>query len=133
MKTKKWEILLFSFLLLAAVLGWIAVNVHRNRASHGSITITVSGEDFGTYDLGKDQVIEIPTVDLAGNSHNNICTIKNGAAVMTEADCPDQICMAMPPIDDKGGYICCLPHGIFIMGTPSQDSAASQSGIDSVT
>ena len=132
MKTKKWEILLFSAILAAAAILWIVINVQMKGKNHGSVEITINGEEFGTYDLGKNQVIEIPTVDMNGDPHRNICTIQNGAATMTEADCPDHICMQMPAIDDKGGYICCLPHGILLVGIPSEDTAARQEAIDSV-
>ena len=52
----------------------------------GKVTVKVNGELKGTYSLAEDQEIEI-------NGGTNILQIKNGRADMTEADCPDQLCV----------------------------------------
>ena len=98
-----------------------------NRGSHGSVRITVDGEEYGTYSLAKDQTISI--------GHTNICEIKDGQAHMTEATCPDHLCMKQHAIDSKGGTIVCLPNKVVIEGTKASAGAQSDDGlsIDAVT
>ena len=72
------------------------------------IRITVNGEEYGTYSLGKDQVIKI--------NGTNVCEIKNGEVKMTEADCPDHLCMKQKAVDSTGGTIVCLPNKVVIEG-----------------
>ena len=66
------------------------------------------GEEYGTYSLGKDQVIKI--------NGTNVCEIKNGEVKMTEADCPDHLCMKQKAVDSTGGTIVCLPNKVVIEG-----------------
>lgn len=40
---------------------------------------------------------------------------------MTEADCDDQICITMGPIDRTGQYMACLPHRLFVTITGEED------------
>lgn len=44
----------------------------------------------------------------------NILRISDGHADMTEADCPDRICVHSKPISKIGESIICLPHGIIV-------------------
>ena len=44
----------------------------------------------------------------------NILEIKNGMAYVTEADCPDQVCIRMGKISKTGENIVCLPHKLVI-------------------
>ena len=124
MSIRKKEILIFGILLIAAVCVWLFMSAKRDSTDHGQIRITVDGEDFGVYDLGQDQKIDI-------NGHNT-CRIMNGKAQMIEADCPDHLCVHMSPIDEKGGMIVCLPNKVFIEGIPSAEASSETSWIDSV-
>ncbi|MBR2562000.1 MAG: NusG domain II-containing protein [Eubacterium sp.] len=61
---------------------------------------------IGSYDLTEDQQIMI--------GEGNVCEIRGGQVRMTEADCPDQICVHSKAIDQKGGSIVCLPNHIIL-------------------
>ena len=54
---------------------------------------------------------------------------------MTEATCPDHLCMKQHAIDSKGGTIVCLPNKVVIEGTKASAGAQSDDGlsIDAVT
>ena len=84
------------------------IQLSARRGNYGSIRITVNGEEYGTYSLGKDQVIKI--------NGTNVCEIKNGEVKMTEADCPDHLCMKQKAVDSTGGTIVCLPNKVVIEG-----------------
>ena len=124
MSMRKKEILIFGILLIAAAAVWLIMSAKRDSTDHGQIRITVDGEEFGVYDLGKDQKIDI-------DGHNT-CRILNGKAQMIQADCPDHLCVHMSPIDEKGGMIVCLPNQVFIEGIPSSEASSETSWIDSV-
>ena len=81
----------------------------------GKVTVKVNGELKGTYSLAEDQTIEI-------NGGTNILQIKNGKADMTEADCPDQLCVNQRAISRQGESIICLPHKVVVEVESSESS-----------
>lgn len=123
-KLKKKEIIFFAAVLIIAAVLWIGMKVFRQNKDYGSIQITVNGREYGTYSLGKDQVISI--------NETNVCEIKDGRATMIEANCPDQLCMSQPSITAEGGFIICLPNTVFIEGIPAADSEENGTAIDAV-
>ena len=123
---KKKEAIFIVGILILALLLWLGIH-HFQKGHYGYITITVDGNKLGTYSLGKNQTISI--------GHTNICEIKDGQARMTEAACPDHLCMKQHAIDSKGGTIVCLPNKVVIEGTKASAGAQSDDGlsIDAVT
>ena len=85
------------------------------RGHYGSVRITVNGEVYGTYSLAKDQVIQI--------NDTNVCEITGGEIHMTEANCPDHLCMKQKAVDSTGGTIVCLPNKVVIEGEKGDSSA----------
>ena len=119
---KWWEMNGYSYGNLMRVLCIFVYAVPHG--THGSIQITVDGELYGTYSLAEDQVIQI--------GDTNVCEIKDGEVKMTEADCPDHLCMKQPAVGSAGGYIVCLPNRVVIQGEGDSDSQDSESGFDAV-
>lgn len=102
--------------MLAAAAAFAAVHMIMTRtekketASAGRYAVArLAGEEWGRWSLGEDQVIEIDT----DYGHNEL-TIRDGAAFMTEADCPDKYCMEMGKAVNPGSTIVCLPHRLVI-------------------
>lgn len=120
MKMKKKEILIFALLFAAALLCWILISHRRAGVDHGSIRITVSGKEYGVYQLSEDQRIKI--------NDTNTCRILNGKVQMIEATCPDHLCIHQAPIDEKGGFIICLPNEVIIEGIPSAEASTEGGG-----
>lgn len=77
------------------------------------LKITVGNTVYGTYPLTEDRTVRI--------NDTNICEIKDGKVRMTEADCPDQICVHMIPIDRRGGSIVCLPNEVVLTITDADE------------
>ena len=122
---KKKEILFIGGILVLALVLWAGISFFY-KGQYGSITITVDGEEYGTYSLGKDQTISI--------NDTNVCEIKDGQARMISAQCPDHLCMKQKAIDEKGGTIVCLPNKVVIEGEKSTDSKKTDEPvIDTVT
>ena len=104
---KKKELTFIISIVVFALVLWTGMYLVR-QGHYGSIRITVNGEEYGTYSLSKDQVISI--------GDTNVCEIKNGEVKMTEADCPDHLCMKQKAVDSTGGTIVCLPNKVVIEG-----------------
>ena len=120
---KKKEAVFIGALLVISVVLCIFVYAVPH-GTHGSIQIMVDGELYGTYSLAEDQVIQI--------GDTNVCEIKDGEVKMTDADCPDHLCMKQPAVGSAGGYIVCLPNRVVIQGEGDSDSQDSESGFDAV-
>ena len=83
-----------------------------------------NGEVYGTYSLAKDQVIRI--------NDTNVCEIKNGEIHMTDANCPDHLCMKQKAVDSTGGTIVCLPNKVVIEGEKGESSEDDSPEFDTV-
>ena len=118
---KKKELTFIIGIVVFAVVLWGGMYLSR-RGHYGTIRITVNGEEYGTYSLAKDQVIKI--------NDTNICEIKNGEVKMTEADCPDHLCMKQKAVDNTGGTIVCLPNKVVIEGEKGNSSAEDSPEFD---
>ena len=118
---KKKELTFIIGIVVFAVVLWAGMYLAR-RGHYGTIRITVNGEEYGTYSLAKDQVIKI--------NDTNVCEIKNGEVKMTEADCPDHLCMKQKAVDNTGGTIVCLPNKVVIEGEKGNSSAEESPEFD---
>lgn len=100
-----------ALLLAAAALVIIIVFVIFRFFSGGAgstVNVTVNGEDYGTYSLNEDQEIDIK-ID---GKVTNVLVIRNHEADMTEADCPDQLCVHQKAISKDHETIVCLPNQV---------------------
>ena len=121
---KKGDIFLLAIFVAAALL--IAFSpLLQNRGSSGKhsqplvLKIRISGELYGTYDLNKNQSIQIQN-----QYGSNTLSIQSGTVSMTESDCRNQICVQTVPIEAPGQMIVCLPHELIAEITASSDSVA---------
>ncbi len=102
MKKGDW-ILAAAVLLIAGLLGtWFLLGKSEGK----QVVVTIDGQEFGTYPLDKDQVIEI--------GDGNRLEIHDGTADMTWADCPDQVCVHAAPISQEQELIVCMPHKVIV-------------------
>ncbi len=102
---KKNDFLLIGIVLLISfsVMGW---HYLKTDSVNGIVVVTVDGELYGTYNLHTEQ-----TVNIQGT---NTLMIKNESAVITNADCPDKICVHHKAITRDGESIICLPNKIVV-------------------
>lgn len=120
---KKKELLFISGILLLAAALWLGMKITR-KGNSPAIRITIDGEEYGTYSLSENQVIAI--------RDTNVCEIKDGKARMTEADCPDHLCMKQRAVDASGGSIICLPNRVVIEALGQDSPMDNRPGVDSV-
>ena len=62
----------------------------------------------------------------------NTVVIENGTVYMTEADCPDKICVNTGKISKIGETIVCLPHRVVVEIQGEVSQSDSDDSIDSV-
>ncbi len=105
-RQRRNSILLIIAIAAAATVMLIAYSMHMSGVGRPELQITVGGKLYGTYDLDKDQTIQI--------GHTNTCEIRDGKVYMTEANCPDQICVKSAPISASGGSIVCMPNRVVL-------------------
>lgn len=120
---KKKELTFIICIVVFALLLW--AGMYFIRCGHyGTVHITVNGKEYGTYSLAKDQVIQI--------NDTNVCEIKDGEIHMTEANCPDHLCMKQKAVDSTGGTIVCLPNKVVIEGEKGEVSEDDSPEFDTV-
>ena len=119
---KKRDFILIGVVLAVALLCWLiprGLGIFAGEDA-SQVRITVAGEEYGTYSLSEDQTIEI--------NDTNVCEIQNGEVNMTEADCPDQLCIHQGPIHIQGETIVCLPNRV-VLEITGMDTAEQLDGV----
>ena len=100
-KSVKNDILLLVLLLVIGLLIPLGYQLFH-RTTGNTVTITIDGKLWRTLPLSSDT-----TVDIPGTGGTNTLRIKNGQASITEADCPDKLCV----------HLVCLPHKVIVKVT----------------
>lgn len=107
MKQRRNDLILVAVILVVAVLFW--GYSWFTRSEGGYAVVTVDGEEWGRYALDKPLETEIVTP-----YGTNILVIADGKASVTEADCPDGLCVRQRDICYEGETLVCLPHKLVV-------------------
>ena len=104
------DLILVGILLLAAFLLFFLTrrSQARETGSGASAVVTVDGEEIGRYYLNRDGTFPL-------NGGSNVLVVENGEAWVSEANCPDKVCMGMGKISRNGEFIACLPNRLIIV------------------
>ena len=109
-KTRTW-IILFAALLAAAALFWWLLG--RRSTDSTTVQIIHDGQVIREIDLaGVKEAYEFAWEDAAGN--RNLIRVEPGRIRVTEANCPDRICVSMGRLQGGGIPIVCMPHHLII-------------------
>ena len=96
-------ILIAALLLLALAMGaWLLLT----RETGARAVVYVDGRAAASYPLDQDVTVRLDNP----NGSYNVLVIRDGQADVTEAGCPDKICVMMHPIRYNGESIICLPN-----------------------
>lgn len=110
-KIKKNDIILIGLLLVIAVFAYGGIYLYQDKSTgDGIVVVTVDGKEYATYSLKKNLT---HTIEFPDGSYNTI-EIADGKAQVTNASCPDKICVRHRPIDKNGQSIVCLPNKLVI-------------------
>lgn len=123
---RKADVILISVFLFIGIVGMICYLGGKQKGQN--VVITRNGTLIGTYSLYEDTVITIE-----GEGGNNTLTINGGKAVMSDADCPDKICVSHKPISKTGETIVCLPHKIVVEIVSGNDEKETDTEYDVIT
>lgn len=117
---KKNDIILIAVLLAAALLTAVGMRIWQmnNTRDAVKVVVTIDGQVYGTYPLDEDRTERI---ELPDGSYN-ILTISDGYADVTEASCPDQICVKHNHIKYSKESIVCLPNKVVVTVEGGEDS-----------
>ena len=97
-------ILVAALLLLAGVL---ALTLNANRQEGGVAVVRVDGVETERHSLAVDGTFPL-------NGGTNLLVIQGGQAWLSEADCPDKLCVKQGKIHYTGQVITCLPNRLTV-------------------
>lgn len=104
------DIILAVVIVLIAAAGLLLFVLTKEEGS--TVAVKIDGVITATYPLSENKEVSIKTGE---NDENiNILTIKDGKASISEADCPDKICVESREVSFVGETIVCLPHKLVI-------------------
>lgn len=84
------------------------------------VVISQDNREIYRLDINKDQELRIDSPD----GGYNVIRVKDGQVSVTEADCPDQVCVRQGEVSDDAVPIVCLPHKLVIEVTAESDKDA---------
>lgn len=106
-----------------------SILIFQSCSSAGNcVVIKQDGAVYGSFSLSEDKVIRIPDT---GNDYN-VVTIKDSSVYVSDADCPDMICVDHKSIHKTGESIICLPHRLSITISVSGTQASGNSANDRI-
>lgn len=122
-RLKRDTILVLSMVIIAAA-AFLIINFAVKKDGSYAV-IKVDGNVIKTLDLNSGET----TIEVNGYQGGvNKVVINDGKLSMTEADCPDELCVKTGKISRVGETIVCLPHRVVVEIKGSQDDDS----IDSV-
>ena len=75
----------------------------------GNAHVIKNGKEIAVYSLNEN--ITVPITD---EKNTNVLVIENGKAYISQADCPDKICVNHRPVSKTGETIVCLPAKLVV-------------------
>lgn len=112
------DLILVGIVLLAALLLFFMVRNNQEKATGtgAEAVVTVDGREIGRYPLKTNGTFPL-------NGGSNILVVENGEAWVSEANCPDKVCMGMGKISRNGEFIACLPNRLIVVVEGGEQNA----------
>lgn len=98
----------------------------RGDGTGSTARVLVDGEELRTIDL-MSTAAETFTVE-GEDGHRNVVDVEKGRIRVSEANCPDQVCVRQGWISDSATPIVCLPHGLVIEIVGTEDGPDGVAG-----
>lgn len=123
-KAGKKDILLILGILAVAVCSGLLLEGYRRSTTREPVAVvTVNGREYGRYPLDQDREERI---ELPDGSYN-IMVIEDGTVDVSDASCPDRICVNHKKISKRNESIICLPNRVVVQIENGEDA-----GLDAV-
>lgn len=107
--TKFWLLLIGGLLAVSAVL---AALLFQGGRGNTVAVITQNGKTIRTIDL--DRMDKPYSFTVEWENGYNIIEVERGRIRVSEADCPDKVCVRRGWVSDSAAPIACLPHKLVI-------------------
>ena len=104
-KKLRADLILIAALLLLAGILFLALN--HGRQEGGVVVVRVNGAEVERHSLSLSGTFPL-------NGGSNILVIRDGQAWLSEANCPDHICVKQGKIHYTGQVITCLPNRLTV-------------------
>lgn len=105
---KKRDGILILILLAAAALFFLGYRFW-NRQSPEMVVVYVGDEEYARFPIAEDKELLIET-----DRGSNYLVVRDGKADVTEADCPDKLCVRQSAVSETGETIVCMPHQVIV-------------------
>ena len=112
---KKNDMILISVIAVLALALFAFTNMTVQTGAYA--VISVDGSEIKRLPLFEDTSYTIEGV----GGHNDL-VIEDGEAYLTDADCPDRLCVKMGKISKNGESIICLPHKVVVEISGGKDN-----------
>lgn len=87
-----------------------AFSLFRDRTGEKQAVVYVGEKEYGRFDLEEEWTLEIP----GENGGTNLLVIREGEALVTQASCPDKLCVRQGAASEIGESIVCLPNKVIV-------------------
>lgn len=120
---RKADVILFGALLvLSGLLLWLLHWYHAGTEVK-YLVVTVEEEEVariplteeGTYGIRIEDTGVVVEKYSAEESYQNVFVLEDGTVRMSEAACPDLLCVKKGIVQELGIPIVCLPHGVVLL------------------
>ena len=127
MKLKKNDIFLTLGILLTALALFLFLLFMPGKAGN-TVVVTVDNKEEARFPLDTDREYTIKT-----KKGVNYLKISGGLASITDADCPDKLCVHQRSIQKKGETLVCLPHKVVVsISSDSSNPSDNDAEIDGI-
>lgn len=125
MKSKRFknDIILVAVLIVIALAVLLPGLLRNSSAGEPMVRISVNGRTHELLPLSEDKVLTV----MSENGTNDVI-ISNGTVWMSDASCPDKLCVYHKHISKSREQIVCLPNKVVVEIVSDEDSE-----IDSVS
>ena len=110
---KKRDLILIGGILIIALVLFAFVKLTAKEGAY--VMIRIDGEEVEQYSLSDEGTYAL-------NGGTNILHIEGEEAWLTEADCPDKLCVNQGKINRTGEVITCLPNKLTVTVYGTEDS-----------
>ena len=110
---KKRDIILIASILAVAIALFLIVELAKEEGA--GVTVKVDGIKIAEYSLNADGTYPL-------NGGTNILVIENGKAYLSDANCPDKLCVHQGKISRTGETITCLPNKLTVTVFGAEES-----------
>ena len=109
-RTRTWIIILAALAAVLALLSFFSLTAKKEGKT---VQILQDGVVIEEIDLSTVTSERSFTVEWTGGG-SNIITVQPGRIRVTEADCPDRVCVGQGWLSDQAAPIVCMPHRLMI-------------------